>query len=54
MEITLEIRIGVSKVIFVCVNSDLPMYIFLMNSDMGVPFQARSRYFSRLAVLKLS
>ena len=25
-----------------------------INGDMGVPFQARSRYFSRLAVLKLS
>ena len=25
-----------------------------VNGDMGVPFQARSRYFSRLAVLKLS
>ena len=34
--------------------SDLPMYIFLINGGMGAPFQARSRYFSRLAVLKLS
>ena len=25
-----------------------------INGDMGIPFQARSRYFSRLAVLKLS
>ena len=35
-------------------NFDLLMYIFLIHDDMGVPFQARSRYFSRLAVLKLS
>ena len=26
----------------------------IINGDMGVPFQVRSRYFSRLAVLKLS
>ena len=39
---------------YILLNSDLPMYIFLINGDMGVPFQARSRYFSRLAVLKLS
>ena len=29
-------------------------YINSLYGDMGVPFQARSRYFSRLAVLKLS
>ena len=32
---------------------DVQNYITI-NGDMGVPFQARSRYFSRLAVLKLS
>ena len=32
---------------------DVQTYITI-NGDMGVPFQARSRYFSRLAVLKLS
>ena len=40
-------------IFFLCLlNSDLPnTYLY---GDMGVPFQARSRYFSRLAVLKLS
>ena len=32
---------------------DVQTYITI-NGDMGVPFQARSRYFSRLTVLKLS
>ena len=32
---------------------DVQTYITI-NGDMVVPFQARSRYFSRLAVLKLS
>ena len=37
-------------------NQVCSRYIDVQNymGDMGVPFQARSRYFSRLAVLKLS
>ena len=39
---------------YILLNSDLSRYINSLYGGMVVPFQARSRYFSRLAVLKLS